>query len=173
MSFRWPLPGPCPQIAPKTKIFWKELQDKLDISMSWKRVCSIEVFIEKISPDDIPRDEVPIMEVVGPIQSAKTFGCINKKWWPPNICQKIAKTIYTTRSFVGNQPSQNPYWFISTCHIFSGFSRRSSRVGSTRGGKSKMPGLPGKWDGVEVSDPHLGPVFVFFWYHVNYGCSYE
>jgi len=62
------LPGPCPQIAPKTKIFWKELQDKLDISMSWKRVCSIEVFIEKISPDDIPRDEVPIMEVVGPIR---------------------------------------------------------------------------------------------------------
>lgn len=81
MSFRWPLPGPCPQIAPKTKIFWKELQDKSDISMSWKRVCSIEVFIEKISPDDIPRDEVPIMEIMEVVftnTSAKTFGCIKK-----------------------------------------------------------------------------------------------
>lgn len=36
---------------------------------------------------------------------------VTSKYLPENSYTNI----YTTRSFVGNQPSQNPYWCISTC----------------------------------------------------------
>lgn len=138
--------------------------------MSWKRVCSIEVFIEKISPDDIPRDEVPIMEVVGPMLR-HDFRMYQKKWQPPNICQKIG--IYTSiQIFVGNQPG-NPFDSFRNAIFFSDFSvflqvlvrkflsRRSSPVGSTRGGKSKTPGLPGEMEWKST----VG--FFLFLYHFN------